>query len=71
MDADAAPQWLRDILHTLAQSAAAALEEAGAEVVFVDAGRPASEPGELVSGAAFDGVLVLGGADIEIGRAHV
>ena len=62
-DAEQASAWLREILHTFARSAADALEQAGAEVVFVDAGRSADDPVALV--ASFDGVLVLGGGDLD------
>ncbi|TFB54773.1 gamma-glutamyl-gamma-aminobutyrate hydrolase family protein [Cryobacterium tagatosivorans] len=62
-DAEQASAWLRETLHTFARSAADALEQAGAEVVFVDAGRSADDPVALV--ASFDGVLVLGGGDLD------
>ena len=62
-DAEQASAWLRETLHTFARTAAAALERAGADVVFVDAGRSADDPAALVAGA--DGVLVLGGGDLD------
>ena len=62
-DAEQASAWLRETLHTFARTAADALEHAGAEVVFVDAGRSTDDPAELVGG--FDGVLVLGGGDLD------
>jgi putative glutamine amidotransferase len=63
MDAERSPEWLRGELRVLAESAAAALRDADAEVVFIDAARATDDPGELA--AAFDGVLVLGGADVD------
>lgn len=63
MDADGASEWLRGYLHTLAQSAAAALTAEGAEVVFVDAAHTDEDPAEMLKGV--DGVLVLGGADLD------
>ena len=62
-DAEQASAWLRETLHTFARTAAVALERAGAEVVFVDAGRSVDDPAALVAGA--DGVLVLGGGDLD------
>lgn len=62
-DAEQASAWLRATLHTFARTAAEALERAGAEVVFVDAGRSADDPASLVAGA--DGLLVLGGGDLD------
>lgn len=50
-------------LRVLAETAEAALVGTDAEVVFVDAGRTTEDPTELV--AAFDGVLLLGGADLD------
>ena len=50
-------------LRRLAETAEAALLGTDAEVVFVDAGRTTEDPTELVG--AFDGVLVLGGADVD------
>lgn len=63
VDAERSPEWLRVELNRLAETAAAALLQTGAEVVFVDAGRTTDDPTELA--AAFDGVLVLGGADVD------
>lgn len=63
VDAERSPEWLRVELNRLAETAAAALLETGVEVVFVDAGRTTDDPAELA--AAFDGVLVLGGADVD------
>lgn len=63
VNAERSPEWLRVELNRLADTAAAALLEAGTEVVFVDAGRTTDDPSELA--AAFDGVLVLGGADVD------
>jgi len=63
MDAEAAPPWLRELLHTLARTAADALEAAGADVRFVDPARSDDDPEALTASAA--GVLVLGGADID------
>jgi putative glutamine amidotransferase len=63
VDADRAPEWLRVELRRLAETAEAALLGTDAEVVFVDAGRTTDDPVELVD--AFDGVLVLGGADLD------
>jgi putative glutamine amidotransferase len=62
-DAEQASAWLRETLHTFARTAADALELAGADVVFVDAGRSAEDPAALVAGV--DGVLVLGGGDLD------
>lgn len=62
-DAEQASEWLRETLHTFARTAADALERAGAEVVFVDAGRSVDDPASLVAGA--DAVLVLGGGDLD------
>ena len=50
-------------LRRLADTAAAALVAAGADVVFADAGRSTADQAELVDGV--DGVLVLGGADVD------
>ncbi|MEX1078164.1 MAG: gamma-glutamyl-gamma-aminobutyrate hydrolase family protein [Homoserinimonas sp.] len=63
MDADQAPEWLRVELRRLAETAESALLGTTAEVVFVDAGRTTEDPAELVE--EFDGVLVLGGADLD------
>lgn len=63
VNAERSPEWLRVELNRLAQTAAAALAETGVEVVFVDAGRTTDDPAELA--ADFDGVLVLGGADVD------
>src|SRR5690554_4133770 len=63
VNAERSPEWLRVELNRLAETAAAALLETGVEVVFVDAGRTTDDPAELA--AAFDGVLVLGGADVD------
>ncbi|TQL45044.1 putative glutamine amidotransferase [Homoserinimonas aerilata] len=63
MDAEAAPLWLRELLHTLARTAADALDAAGADVTFVDPARSVDDPKLLA--ASVDGVLVLGGADVD------
>jgi putative glutamine amidotransferase len=63
VDAERSPEWLRVELRVLAETAEAALVGTDAEVVFVDAGRTTADPAELVD--AFDGVLVLGGADLD------
>src|SRR5690554_2901286 len=63
VDADRSPEWLRVELRRLAETAEAALLGTNAEVVFVDAGRTTDDPTELID--AFDGVLVLGGADLD------
>jgi putative glutamine amidotransferase len=63
MDADRSPEWLRKELRRLADTAADALAATGVDVLFVDAGRSDDDPAQLVGGV--DGVLVLGGADID------
>jgi putative glutamine amidotransferase len=63
MDAERSPEWLQRELRRLAESAGAALRDTDAEVVFVDAARTTDDPAELA--AEFDGVLVLGGADVD------
>lgn len=63
VNAERSPEWLQRELNRLADSAAAALVGAGVEVVFVDAARTTEDPSELVAGV--DGVLVLGGADVD------
>lgn len=63
VDAERAPEWLRVELRVLADTAVAALDGTDTEIVFVDAGRTTDDPAELVS--AHDGVLVLGGADLD------
>lgn len=50
-------------LRILAEAAEAALVGTEAEVVFIDAGRTTENPVGLVD--AFDGVLVLGGGDLD------
>ncbi len=63
MDAERSPEWLRVELKRLADTAADALAATGVHVQFVDAGRSDDDPVELVAGV--DGVLVLGGADVD------
>lgn len=65
MDASAVNQEYADELHGLAQSAARTLTRAAddVQVVFVDATHPYRTANELIS--AFDGVLILGGADVD------
>jgi putative glutamine amidotransferase len=61
--AERSPEWLQEDLKVLADSAGAALAGTGVEVVFVDAARTTDDP--TVLAAEFDGVLVLGGADVD------
>ena len=63
MMAERSPEWLQEDLKVLADSARDALAGTGVEVVFVDAARTTDDPAELA--AEFDGVLVLGGADVD------
>jgi putative glutamine amidotransferase len=62
-DAEQASAWLREALDVLARSAADALELAGVDVVFVDAGRTTAAPADLAG--SVDGVLILGGGDLD------
>jgi putative glutamine amidotransferase len=63
MDADAATPTFRALLHDLARGALEALDGMGAEVVLVDSSRSDEDPQRLVR--AVDGVLILGGADVD------